>query len=204
MPRGVAIPELREQLFRAAGRLLARDGPSGLVTRAITTEAGCAKGVLHNHFTDLDGFLAEFVRSCFTEALAGVAELASKAGQATVAENLNDTAAALFDSPVLAAHSIVLFRPSVAARMHQNAGREAPNLMKVALIFTAYLDAEKELGRVLSGVDSRAIALALVATVHHLLMTGHMKAPHARDVVRRVVDVLLAGALPRPESDPTS
>ena len=61
MPTGVAIRDVREQLFDAAERVLLRDGPSGLTSRAVTTEAGCAKGVLHRHFADFDGFLAEFV-----------------------------------------------------------------------------------------------------------------------------------------------
>lgn len=200
MPRGVAIPELHEQLFRAADRLLEREGPSGLVSRAITTEAGVAKGVLHNHFTDLDGFLAEFVRSRFSAALEEVAELLGKAGQATVESNLAETATALFSSPVLAAHGIVLFRPALAARLHEMHGRghdhDVPSLSRVALIFAGYLDAEKKLGRVLPGADTRAVAMALVATVHHLLMAGHMNTAHVDDVLCRVVKVLVASTVP--------
>ena len=56
MARGVAIPEVREQLFAAADRVLTRTGPAGLTTRAITAEAGVANGVLHRHFRDLDSF----------------------------------------------------------------------------------------------------------------------------------------------------
>ena len=46
---------------RAAERILLRDGPQALTSRAVTTEAGCAKGVLHRHFADFDDFLAELV-----------------------------------------------------------------------------------------------------------------------------------------------
>jgi len=62
-PRGRAIPGVREQLFQAADRLLASAGPAALTTRAITSEAGVANGVLHRHFHDLDTFLAEFTAS---------------------------------------------------------------------------------------------------------------------------------------------
>jgi PhoH-like ATPase len=61
MPTGVALRDVREQLFDAAERVLLRDRPDALTSRAVTTEAGVAKGVLHRHFADFDAFLAEFV-----------------------------------------------------------------------------------------------------------------------------------------------
>src|ERR1700728_3286278 len=61
MPTGVAIRDVREQLFDAAERVLLRDRPDALTSRAVTTEAGVAKGVLHRHFADFDAFLAEVV-----------------------------------------------------------------------------------------------------------------------------------------------
>jgi AcrR family transcriptional regulator len=54
VPTGVHIRDVREQLFEAAERVLLRDGPDGLTSRAVTTEAGVAKGVLHRHFADVD------------------------------------------------------------------------------------------------------------------------------------------------------
>jgi AcrR family transcriptional regulator len=200
MPRGVAIPELDEQLFQATERLLARDGPSGLATRAITSEAGFAKGVLHNHFGDLDGFLAEFVQSRFWLALQAVAELPAKAGQGTVEDNLTDMADALLNSPVLAAHSVLLFRPSLIARLHERrqthaaGGSDAPSPANLALILDRYLDAEKRRGRVRADADTSIVALAIVATVLHLLMSGHLNANHLRETVHRVIR-LLAGAI---------
>ena len=57
MPTGVAIRDPRGQLFDAAERVLLRDGLSGLTSRAVTAEAGVAKGVLHRHFADFEDFL---------------------------------------------------------------------------------------------------------------------------------------------------
>jgi AcrR family transcriptional regulator len=54
VPTGVALRDVREQLFGAAERVLLRDGPSALTSRAVTDEAGVAKGVLHRHFADFD------------------------------------------------------------------------------------------------------------------------------------------------------
>jgi AcrR family transcriptional regulator len=97
MARGVAIPEVREQLFAAADRVLARDGPAGLTTRAVTTEAGVANGVLHRHFRDLDEFLAAFVASRLEALADGAAALPGRAGHGTVTGNLTDTAVAGMD-----------------------------------------------------------------------------------------------------------
>ncbi len=64
MPTGVALRDAREQMFAAAERILLRDGPQALTSRAVTAEAGVAKGVLHRHFADFDAFLAELTPSC--------------------------------------------------------------------------------------------------------------------------------------------
>src|ERR1700743_1056886 len=59
VPTGVAIRAPRGQLFGATGRVLGRDGPAALPSRAVTAEAGVAKGVLHRHFADFDAFLTD-------------------------------------------------------------------------------------------------------------------------------------------------
>jgi AcrR family transcriptional regulator len=55
------LRDARQQLFDAAERVLLRDGPNGLNSRTVTDEAGCAKDVLHQHFTDFDVFLTDLV-----------------------------------------------------------------------------------------------------------------------------------------------
>ena len=89
MPTGVALQDPREQLFTAAERILLRDAPQALTSRAVTTEAGCAKGVLHRHFADFDDFLAELVRDRVTR-LEGpaVPPCSTQAGTGTVLDNL--------------------------------------------------------------------------------------------------------------------
>ncbi|MDQ3629641.1 MAG: TetR/AcrR family transcriptional regulator [Actinomycetota bacterium] len=191
MPRGVAIPELRENLFAATERLLLRDGPGVLSSRAITTEAGCAKGVLHNHFTDLDGFLAEFAVEHFHRALAGMAQLQDTAGQATVAQNLEVAANTLLASSVLAVHSVISLRPSLAERLREVRGHRSPTLGDLEKVFAAYLEEEKKLGRIVPRADSAATALALVATIHRILMTSQGNSTQARSSLASVLDVLL-------------
>jgi AcrR family transcriptional regulator len=194
MPRGVAIPELREQLFQAAERLLAREGPGSLSSRAITTEAGCAKGILHNHFADLDGFLAEFVLDRFRLAAQDAAKLPALAGQASVEKNLTEAAASLFGSNALALAGVVMSRPSLMLRISEmSAHPGTPKLPDLERAFTAYLDAEKQLGRVAAHADTETIGQVLVATAHHLFITNRANAADLPSQLRRVVDVLVAG-----------
>src|SRR5450432_1908582 len=86
--RANSAHDIHHQLFDAAERVLLRDGPAGLTSRAVTTEAGCAKGVLHRHFDDFDGFLAELVGDRIARLDAHAAALLAAAGTGTVAGNL--------------------------------------------------------------------------------------------------------------------
>ena len=64
--------------------------------------------------------------------------------------------------------------------------------------FAAYLDAEKKLGRIAADADTQTHALALLGSVHHLLMTSPAGLADLPDRVRRIVKALLAGMEPDP------
>jgi len=84
----VAIRDPRGQLFDAAERVLLRDGAAALTSRAVTAEAGVAKGVLHRHFADFDAFLAELALDRIARIDSQAAELRAAAGTGSVAGNL--------------------------------------------------------------------------------------------------------------------
>ena len=193
-PRGIAIPDLREQLFRAADQVLVRDGPSAVSGRAITREAGCATGLLYNHFGDLDEFLAQFVLDRVRLGAERAAELPARAGQGTLADNLTDAALSIPGSSGLAMIALVQAEPSVAARLRSAAGG-VHRLDTIEDAFLAYLEAEKEIGRVASHTDTEALALGLVGAIHHLWQTATEGALERRRV-RRVLAALVAGASP--------
>jgi AcrR family transcriptional regulator len=186
MPRGVAIPEVREQLFQAARRVLLRDGPGGLSGRAVTREAGVATGLLHAHFADLDDFLAAFVMDHHRQARERLAALAASAGRGTVAGNLAEAARALGpDLPALA--GLITSRPGLASRLGAAVAGETPPFARFEDQLAAYLEAERRLGRVAEDVDVEAAGLALFGAVHHVLLTGRT------DAVGRVVAAFAAG-----------
>lgn len=117
MPTGVALRDPREQLFDAAERILLRDGANALTSRAVTTEAGCAKGVLHRHFADFDAFLAELVLDRIGRLDAQSAALRDTAGTGTVADNLTGALADLFGSVAVAIVGLVISRDALRTRL---------------------------------------------------------------------------------------
>lgn len=201
-PRGVAIPDVRELLFAAAEQVLSREGPGALTSRAITGEAGCAKGLLHAHFAGLDEFVAELVLDRFARTARQAAELPGRAGRDTVAGNLTTVGLALLApaGPTLA--GIAVTRPGAASAIREALEGGAPGFASIQDSIKAYLDAERGLGRVREGLDSQSAALAFVGTVHHLRMTGWSATPDnapvtgtGRDQVERLA-VLLVGGTP--------
>src|SRR6185312_6177754 len=117
VPTGVAMRDARELLFDAAERVLLRDGPEALTSRAVTTEAGCAKGVLHKHFTDFDGFLAELVLDRIRRLDDQAQVLRNAVGQGTVVDNLTTMLTDLFGSVAVAIVSLTISRDGLRARL---------------------------------------------------------------------------------------
>ncbi|WP_329113435.1 TetR/AcrR family transcriptional regulator [Streptomyces sp. NBC_01465] len=197
-PRGVAIPDVRERLFSAAERVLDRADPVALTSRAVTDEADCAKGLLHAHFSGgLDEFVAELVLDRFARTARLAGELSARAGRATVADNLTGVALALLTSTSPKVAGLALARPGAADLVRRALESGAPGFAAVQDSVTGYLDAERQLGRLTEGADTASLALALVGTVHHLLMTSWAGSPDPRDQVERLI-VLLCGAVTPP------
>ncbi|MET9173638.1 TetR/AcrR family transcriptional regulator [Streptomyces misionensis] len=192
-PRGVATPDVRERLFAAAERVVERAGPGALTSRSVTTEAGCAKGLLHAHFAGFDEFLTELCLDRFARTAARARALSGLAGQGTVAGNLDSVVLALFDSGGPALSGLAMARPAATARVRAALEGGAPGFAAIQEAVTGYLTAEQGLGRVAETVDPGTAALAIVGTAHHLLMTGWPGAPDPRPAMRRLVAALVDG-----------
>jgi AcrR family transcriptional regulator len=192
MPRGVAIPQVREQLFAATDRVLARDGPSGLSTRAVTTEAGVSNGVLHRHFRDFDEFLASFAVDRLREITDTAAALPRRAGQGSVADNLTDAAIAIFGIGAQALMGLVTTKPDLGSVLEHDANRPG-GLAGIEAHFAAYLDAEKKLGRISPDSDTETLAFMFLGAVHHLVVIRRGDEPGLRQQVQRIVASLMAG-----------
>lgn len=195
MPTGVAIRDVRQQLFAAAERVLLRDGPSGLTSRAVTTEAGCAKGVLHRHFADFDAFLAELVLDRIDQVGRQSAALLASAGTGTVTGNLTGALTDQFGSVAVKIVSLLIFRDDLRARLRETIPSGVPVATEVAAMVSAYLAAERDLGRIAAGADIGTLALTLIGTAH-LLAVDRESAQPDPEAVAAMVAAVLAGVLP--------
>ena len=192
MPTGVALRDAREQLFDAAERVLLRDGPEALTSRAVTTEAGCAKGVLHKHFTDFDGFLAELVLDRIRRLDDQAAVLRDSVGQGSVADNLTTMLTELFSSVAVAIVSLTISRDGLRARLRQAVPTGVPILTDAGGVVIGYLTAERDLGRIPAGADVATLALTLIGSAHMLFADRTGDRPTPEDV-RKLVGSVVPG-----------
>ena len=197
VPTGVHIRDVRDQLFDAAERVLVRDGPNALTSRAVTTEAGCAKGVLYRHFEDFDAFLADLVLDRRDRMDAQAAALRAEAGSGSIAGNLAEALTTLFSSIAVAMVALVTFRFELRVRLRRAWPSGVPLLTDAVVMVADYLTAEREFGRIAAGADVDTLAAALIGAAH-LLFADHASGPPAADAVRKMVTTVLAGAVQEP------
>ncbi|MER7417415.1 TetR/AcrR family transcriptional regulator [Micromonospora peucetia] len=192
MPRGIAIPEIRQQLFAAVERLIAGDGPGRLTGRAVTREAGVATGLLYAHFANFDDFLVGYAIDRTFHISGEAAGLPERAGSGTVAGNLNQAVLATPLATLLALTRLLATRPELVAKVEAVLGGGTAGLQAVEHAIAGYLAAEQQLGRVAAGADTEALALAVVGVLHHVALTdGTDSAADTR--IRRAVDALTDG-----------
>jgi AcrR family transcriptional regulator len=188
---GVALRDPRQQLFDAAERVLVRDGATGLTSRAVTTEANVAKGVLHRHFADFDAFLTELVLDRIARVDTQATALLDLAGTGAVADNLTNALMTSFEPVTVAIVVLIVARDEVRRRLRAAGTARFPLVGEGAAMIAGYLAAERDLGRIAPDADIDTLAPTLIGAAH-LLFT---ESPPEPDAVRKIVTTVLAGAM---------
>lgn len=195
MPTGVRLADVRQQLFDAAGRVLLRDGPRALTSRAVTEEAGCAKGVLHRHFADFDDFLTELVMDRAAELQTRAVALQDSVGKGPVIDNVAAALTGIFGPVPLAIIPLIIFRDTLRERLQQIVpGGGTAILGQATRAVAAYLAAERDLGRLAADADIDSITLSLVGGGHLLITAGDPLRPDSK-ALRKLVSANLADAV---------
>lgn len=193
MPTGVALHDARAQLLAAGEQVLLRDGPAGVTSRAVTDEAGVAKGVLHRHFTDFDDFLVALTQNQIAAVDRVTTGLIDHAGSGTLVGNLASALTELFNPLGLAIIRLVFARDELRGRLRSGASQGVPFLAEAATGISAYLVAEQQIGRILATAQPDALAYALVGT-GHLLFAGELGGLPDESAVREIVEAITVGA----------
>jgi len=193
VPTGVHLPNARELLFDAAEQVLLRDGVSGLTSRAVTAEAGVAKGVVHRHFVDFDAFLTELVLDRVAKLDGPMTVLCAAAGAGTVADNLVNALTAVFSPLAVAVPTLVITRDGLRARLREAGAARFPLISEASATITAYLAAEQALGRIAETADVPTLSHALIGATH-LLFTDRESGPPGAEALHKVVIGVLQGA----------
>jgi AcrR family transcriptional regulator len=193
----VHLRDARQQLFDAAERILLRAGPNALTSRAVTDEAGCAKGVLHRYFTDFDAFLADLVLDRAAQLETQADALRESAGTGTVAGNLTTALTTLFGPVPVAIIPLITFRDELRARLRQaRPGGGIAILAEATTAVSAYLSDERERGRIAPDADLDALTLSLVGG-GHLMFADRDPGPPATSAVEKFVTAVIADAVHR-------
>lgn len=197
MPTGVHFRDARRQLFDAGERVLLRDGPNGLTSRAVTDEAGCAKGVLHRHFDDLDAFLTELVLDRAAQLEEQADALRAAAGTGAVTDNLTTALTMLFGPVPLAIIPLITFRDELRTRLRDaTPGGGIAILSHATNAIREYLTDEQHLGRIAPATDIDSLALSLVGG-GHLLFVDHDLRPSNPAAVNAFVTATLSNVTRR-------
>jgi len=183
MPTGVPIPQIREQLLDAAERVLLRDPPEAVTSRAVTTEAGVAKGILHRHFRDFDAFLAALVLRYLERLDAQSVELRATAGSGRVEDDLVSALAAALNPAVRRIITLVCCRPPLLERLRLTTPAGIPLLAETTKMIAAYLTAERGLGRIAVTADVDSLAVLLVGGAYLLGSDDDPPADRLHDLV---------------------
>jgi len=156
-------PTLREHLVHVTEGLLGETRLHELTTRRIAREAGVSDGVLYNHFDDkTELVLAALVRR-YGAVLERFEASLPKAGEGSVAENLTTAARALRDLEVdaLVIGAGLIADAGLLHRFWFEIHQPPLGLDRLRRPFAAYLEAERELGRVRADVDVEAVVTLL-------------------------------------------
>lgn len=179
-------------------------GLANTTTKAIAAEAGCSEALLYKHFTDKQ----ELFLLVLTERMPSVEIPIENVGRTDLADTLTELVARLieFFRQTFPIAGSIFGTPELLAQ-HREAvtgrgfGPRGP-LVRVV----AYLDAEREAGRVARDVDSESVARALVGAAFHQGFLAAFEGDRLDDapgVAAGVVAIVLPSLLPWSEEAPS-
>ena len=194
----------RERLMDATERIIREQGIMAVTTKDIAREAGFSEATLYRHFQDkTDLLLAVMSERISGSFLHLIRDLPQRAGTGTVAETLEELAAAAlaFFTHTAPLSAAIAADPAFAARhyAHLRALGAGPEIALQSVV--TYLEAEQRLGHVRADASPAAAATLLLGVCFNYAQLRHMAGgaaiilPEER-FVPEIVATLLHGLAP--------
>jgi AcrR family transcriptional regulator len=156
----------REEILRATTELIAEGGFLAATTRAIALRAGCAEGSIYRYFPDKHALFHAVMFDRFESFWVMLEELPERAGQGTIAGNLEHVAleALRFYQGIGEMVGAQLSDPKLRAEQRAAWERAGGGPMRAIRAVRAYVTAEQELGRIDPAAQPDVVAREVLGT----------------------------------------
>jgi AcrR family transcriptional regulator len=169
------------RLIAATNQVVAEVGYAHATTRRIAEVAGVAEGTIYRHFTDKQQLFYAAVLAGHADAVAALENLPTRAGKATVEQNLR---AVLTRLAQLRPDLLPLELWMLGKGASEDADRRTVQVRGPEEPLTRYLAAEQRMGRVDRTLDPEETALTIVATLFGIAV---LPSSRERDRYERLV-----------------
>jgi AcrR family transcriptional regulator len=162
----MVLPSTRERILDAAAHVMSTRGLAATTTKEIARAAGFSEAALYKHFRDKEELFLCVLSTRLPPLIALLEELPGRAGQGSVAANLEEVAraaVAFYDRSVPMAASLFA-DPELLARHRERLEESGAGPQRPFEVLTAYLRAEQRLGRLSRTAKPTAAAALLLGS----------------------------------------
>ena len=154
----------RGRMVEAAERVMREKGLAHTTTKEIAREAGYSEGAIYKHFESKEELFLRVLTERLPPFVDVLGELPRRAGREAVGEVLEEVArtALAFYGESFPMSVSIFSEPGLLARHREEMERRGAGPQKANEALVAYLEAERDLGRVREDADPEAAAAMLL------------------------------------------
>jgi AcrR family transcriptional regulator len=188
----------RQEILKAAEKLMLTRGLSGITTRQISEEAGCSEGALYVHFKGRLELLLAMLEESLPEMLGPLRTLHQQVGRGSPQENLATALRGIFKFHQRATPRVAgLFAdPELHAAFRASLSRQNKGPHLSLKVLEDYIAAEQGLGRIDRRVDSKLAAYVLMSSSFFRAFSEQFFGSPMRPAWGRLVKQLIAAVAP--------
>jgi AcrR family transcriptional regulator len=164
----------RERMVEAAERVMRSKGLAHATTKEIAREAGYSEGAIYKHFESKEELFIRVLAERLPPFADVLAELPRRAGREAVGDVLEEVAgvALAFYGKSFPMSVSVFSEPGLLARHREEMYKRGAGPHKANEALMAYLEAERDLGRVREDADPEAAAAMLLGACFQRAFLG--------------------------------